>query len=160
MVDYHKDMKIDPDALDIECLEHSIKALEYIELAVKLRKEERYADERVKTKRSELIEQANEDPEGCCNKAKPNMNDIEAYWRNHPDYIELKDKWIEAAAEADFADLAQKEFSYGRKKALENLVVLYGQSYFAGPKTPRDLGKEVEKRKEVYRNKKPIRRKK
>ena len=33
-----------------------------------------------------------------------------------------------------------------RKDALENLVRLHGQQYFAGPKIPRDLPSEMEKR--------------
>ena len=33
-----------------------------------------------------------------------------------------------------------------RKTSLENLVRLHGQQYFAGPKMPRDLRKEVDRR--------------
>ncbi len=49
-----------------------------------------------------------------------------------------------------------------RKSALENLVKLYGQGYFAGPKTPRDISSEVlkdQKNKRVNSNVKIKRRK-
>ena len=38
-----------------------------------------------------------------------------------------------------------------KKSALENLVKLHGQMYFAGPSIPRDLDKEWEKREKEKR---------
>jgi hypothetical protein len=81
----------------------------------------------------------------CCHKEKPNAADIESFYRLDKIYQQLKSKWIEAQEEADFAELAQKEISWGRRSALENLVTLHGQQYFAGPKVPRDLQKERSK---------------
>lgn len=158
-LDYEHDMIIDESALDVEWLEQAQLAMRYIKNAVQARQQERLAAEKVKTVRSELINEANEDPEGCTGKSKPNAQDIEAYHRNDPRYKEAKEEWIKAAYEADFGELAQKEVSWSRRQALENLVTLHGQQYFAGPKVPRDLSGEVQKRKQANsRVKKPTHR--
>jgi hypothetical protein len=46
------------------------------------------------------------------------------------------------------AEVAKNEFSFTRKAALENLVQLHGQNYFAGPKVPRNLSKERDEKEE------------
>jgi len=143
-LDYEKDMQIDPDALDIEWLEQASLALKYGKHACDLRAEVKRLEEKVKTVRSELIRKANNDPEGCCNKAKPNAADIEAYYRSHDDYKSIVAMAQEAEYELEFAELAKNEICYTRKAALENLVTLHGQQYFAGPKVPRDISKEWE----------------
>lgn len=157
-LDYEHDMIIDESALDVELLDQVPLAMRYIKHAVQARREERLAAEKVKTTRSELINEANEDPEGCVGKPKPNAQDIEAFYRNDSRYVEVKQEWIEAAYEAEYAELAQKEVSWGRRQVLEKLVTLHGQQYFAGPKVPRDLSSEVQKRKQSNsRVKKPSR---
>ena len=138
-LDYDEDMYIDETELDVECLEQPALAMKYIKNSIHLRKLERRASEVVKTIRSKCINAVNENPQKNTGKAKPNAADIEAYYRRDGDYIEAKEEWIECAAEADYAELAQKEISYGRKQMLEGLITLHGQSYFAGPKIPHNL---------------------
>ena len=145
-IDYEKDIYIDEEALDVEWLEHSRTVGKYIKYTTKTRTIERKLHERVKTRKAELIQEANLNPDKCCHKDKPNASDIDAYIRLDKIYKQLKRRWIEAQEEAEYAELAQKEFSWGRKAALENLVTLHGQQYFAGPRTPRNLRKE---RKEI-----------
>jgi hypothetical protein len=141
-IDYDKDMEIDPDALDVEWLEQGHIAKKYIKNLTKCNKRVRQLQERKKTIRSELILKVNQDPERLIGKAKPNAADIEAYYRTHKDYKEAIEELNEALEEAEFADLGKNEICFTRKKALENLVVLHGQMYFAGPQVPRDLSKE------------------
>ena len=148
-LDYDKDIRIDETALDIEWLEQSALAGKYIDYVKKLKLAVSFAHEKVKTCRSELIMRVNEDPEKCVHKAKPNAADIEAYYRNHSKYKRLKEKWIRLSNELEYAELCQKEISYGRRSALENLVVLHGQNYFAGPRMPRDISAERTKQEEA-----------
>jgi len=143
-LDYEKDMKIDSDSLDIEWLEQASLALKYGKHLCALQAEVKQLREKVKTVRSELIRRANDDPEGCCNKAKPNAADIEAYYRSHDDYKLAVEAAQEAEYELEFAEVAKNEICYTRKAALENLVILHGQQYFAGPKVPRNISKEWE----------------
>jgi hypothetical protein len=148
-IDYADDMYIDETALDVEWLHHEEKAMEYVKNAAYLRKKERQAAEVVKTTRSDLINDVNEDPKGTIGKDKPIAADIEAYYRRHPDYKEAKQDWIDAAYEAEYAEMAKNEFCFGRRKALENLVELHRQQYFAGPRVPRDISEERKKEKET-----------
>lgn len=143
-LNYEIDIKIDESALDVEWLEQPSIALKYARNAAECRAIERRAAELVKTIRSELVNEANEDPERATGKGKPNAQDIEAFYRRDAGYKQAKEQWIEASYEAEYAEMAQKEMSYGRKQALENLVRLHAASYFAGPSVPRDLNKEWE----------------
>jgi len=133
--------------------------LRYIKNSMHLRKLERRASERVKTIRSDLIIEVNEDPQKTTGKAKPNAADIAAYYRRNKEYKQVKEEWSKAAYEAEYAELAQKEISYGRKKSLENLVTLHGQQYFAGPKIPRDLTSAREDRQKQSNQKVKLQRK-
>ena len=60
---------------------------------------------------------------------------------------------LDALKECNDAEIVKNEISFTRKAALENLVQLHGQSYFAGPSVARNLQKErerkIEKRKQA-----------
>ena len=142
MIDFEKDIQIDEKALDVEWLEQGLLAMRYVKYLTKLKARVRRLEEKKKTIRSELILEANEDPEGTIGKKKPNANDIEAYYRSHGDYKEVVEELLDAIEEAEFAELAKNEICWTRRLALENLVKLHGQMYFAGPSVPRDLTKE------------------
>ncbi len=146
-MNYEEDIRIDVDELDVEWTEQATLALKYGKHFAKCKKILSEAEETIKITRSELIKEANEDPEGCCDKEKPNAGDIEAYYRNHKRHKKAKEEIIRLQYELDMAEVAKNEISFTRKAALENLVILHGQQYFAGPKIPRNLSTEVEKRR-------------
>jgi len=146
-LDYEKDIEIDESALDVEWLDQANLALRYGRHYVALRRQVQLAEERVKTIRSDLIAEANEDPEGKLGKSKPNASDIEAYYRRSEVYRKAKTDLIDKEYELGYAEIAKNEISFTRKAALENLVTLHGQQYFAGPRIPRNLSKEWENRK-------------
>jgi len=141
-LDYMKDVIIDETALDLEWLDQANLAAKYGKHWALCRKRLLEAEEKVKVIRAELVIEANTDPRKCCNKDKPNAADIEAYYRNSKRHKKAKEEWLEAQYECDMAEIAKNEISYTRKVALENLVRLHAQQYFAGPKVPRDLSKE------------------
>lgn len=141
-MNYEEDLKIDDNALDLEWEDQAALAIKYGRHYAECRRRNTLAEERIKVVRAELIAEANEDPEGCCKKEKPNAADIEAYYRNHPRHKKAKEEWIQTQYDLDLAEIAKNEICFTRKAALENLVILHGQSYFAGPKVPRDLNKE------------------
>jgi len=141
-IDYERDVVIDESALDVEWLNQPALALKYARLSAYWNDKVRRLDERKKTIRSELILKVNGDPGKLLGKDKPNAGDIEAYYRAQPEYIAVVEELNDATAEAEYATLAKDEICYTRKKALENLVVLHGQQYFAGPTVPRDLSAE------------------
>lgn len=145
-LDYERDMQIDVDGLDVEWLDQPVLALRYGKYVSQLRAEVARLEERKKTTRAELIVEANKDPQGTCNKDKPNAADIEAYYRTSERYKDVIKDLLKAQEELEYAEVAKNEISFTRKAALENLVRLHGQQYFAGPRVPRDLGKEWESR--------------
>lgn len=141
-LNYEEDIKIDDSALDVEWLEQAALALKYAKHVAILRRKVQKLEEKKKTLRSELILKVNKDPVGCCNKEKPNASDIEAYYRANGTYKGIVDELVETQYELEFSEFARSEIAFTRKAALENLVKLHGQNYFAGPSVPRDLTKE------------------
>ncbi len=152
-LNYSKDMSIDENALDLEWLNQPELEAKYIKKCSELRKERDWAWEEVKTVRSELIRDANEDPDGTCHKAKPNANDIEAYYRTHQDYKDAKEELIEAEDALKVLEDMKDSIHFTRTKALENLVRLHSEEYFAGPRVPRNL---LEEKKSWSKKKKEI----
>ena len=145
-MDYENDVKIDENALDIEWLDQTRLALSYGRFLVNLKKRLKAVETRKKVKRSELILEVNKNP-NLVEKSRPNKEDIEAYYRTHPDYRIIEDEYNELLSDVEFAEIAKNEICFTRKMALENLVVLHGQQYFAGPRVPRNIGEEWQKHK-------------
>jgi len=149
-MNYEEDIQIDETALDVEWLEQASLAMKYGRHYAECRRRFTEAEEKVKVVRAELIKRANSDPVRFCKKEKPNVADIEAYYRKHTKHITAKEEWMEAMYELNMAEVAKNEISFTRKVALENLVKLYIAQYFAGPNIPRDLNWEMkEKRKKM-----------
>jgi hypothetical protein len=155
MMNYEEDVRIDEDALDVECLDQASLAIEYGRIFAEAKRDVERAEEKLKVIRSELIKEANEDPVECCDKEKPNAGDIEAYYRNHKRHKAAKDDLIDKNYEFTMAEIAKNEICYTRKAMLEALIRLHGQMYFAGPSVPRDLSYETKLKhqdKKVSRN--------
>lgn len=145
-MDFNKDVKIDESALDVEWLDQAALARKWGIYYAECKRTVSLAEEKVKVIRAELINEANENPTECCYKDKPNAADIEAYYRSHPDHKKAKQELIAAQFELDNAEIAKNEIVFTRKEALENLVRLHGQQYFAGPAVARNLSEAREKR--------------
>jgi hypothetical protein len=144
-MNYEQDIKIDETALDIEWLDQAALAIRYGRHWAECKKKANEAGEKIQIIRSELIALANSNPTKYCKKDKPNAADIEAFYRLHPRHIAAKEVWMDAQYELDMAEVAKNEMSFTRKAALENLVKLHGQQYFAGPKIPRNISEERSK---------------
>jgi hypothetical protein len=147
-LNYENDIRIDENSLDIEWLEQANLAMEYGKNYARCRRVLTKASEKVKIVRAACIKEANENPGECCGKSKPNAADIEAYYRSQDSHKEAKKEWVDAQYELDMAEVAKNEISFTRKAALENLVKLHGQQYFAGPSMPRDINLEAKKRRD------------
>jgi len=145
-MDYEKDIKIDETALDVEWLNQPLLAVKYGKYYAECFKELQQTEENIKVIRAELIKKINDNPELYLGDGvKPTGPNVEACYRNHKDHKRAKEEWIEAQYNLNIASAAKSEISFSRKSALENLVILHGQNYFAGPKMPRDLSFEAQK---------------
>ena len=147
-LDYERDVRIDADSLDVEWLNQAALGLRYSKNAAYMKRLAAKAEERVKVVRAELVAQVNASPVKLTGKEKPTSADIEAYYRTQPEHLEAKQELLNAQYEADYAQMAHMEISLSRKTALEMLVRLNGQQYFAGPSVPRDLSKEWRQKQE------------
>ena len=131
---YNDDVSINPDALDIEWTKQAQTFFGYAKMLAVAKKKVNALEQKVKVIRSQLLLEARE-------AGAKNSSQEEAYYRTQPRHQEAKQEWIDAQYEADILDAAV--FALHQKKAaLENLVRLQGQNYFAGPSVPRDVGKE------------------
>ena len=147
-MNYKRDIKIDETALDIEWLEQAELAIRYGEYWNECDDEVSRAEEHVKDVYAELTIEINQNPEkylGVDKKGepvKPTDEKVKAAVRIHPDHKAAIERLLDAKKAAADAKIVHGEISFTRKTALENLVILHGQNYFAGPKMPRDISKE------------------
>lgn len=146
--DYDADLAINPFFLDAEFLNHARIAMRYNKEAARANKAAMEAEEKVKTKRSELVKIANETPEVMGNGIKPTAPNVEAYYRMHPEYKKIKQSWIDAVYYADLMRGAVAQFA-ARKCAIEGEIKLFGMNYFANPQEPRDLPEAVKRLEEL-----------
>ncbi len=145
-MNYEMDMQIDETSLDVEWLEQGNLAIKYGAYWSKCRTELSKAEENVKLVRSQLIIAIIKNPDKYLGEGvKATDVKVEAAYRKHPKYIAAKERLIEAMENEQMALIVKNEISFTRKSALENLVSLHGQQYFAGPSTPRNLFEERKK---------------
>jgi hypothetical protein len=143
-MNYDKDIRIDPDALDLEWLYQPRLMVEYArhsaEMSLHLDKQKSLLE----LKKAELDKKIRAHPEKF-EIAKPTETAISNAILMHPEYQEVEEQVWDAKYQMDIAKAAVRAID-GKKDALENLVRLHGQQYFAGPKLPRDLPKEWEQK--------------
>ena len=142
--DYQKEIEIDPDALDVEWLGQPSLFMKYSEACALARKKMDRAKEHLEVTRAELDKEIRSDPEKF-EVAKVTESAISSAITVHSTFRNASALFIEAKYEFDVLSRAVQAFEQ-RKTALENLVRLNGQGYFASPKEPRDLGMEWQKK--------------
>ncbi len=148
-MNYKNDIRIDETALDVEWLGQAELAVKWGRLWSEAKDELDRADENVKVVRSELVLEINTDPEKYLGEGvRPTDAKVEAAYRVDERYKEAKERWLRAMKDFNDIDVVKNEISFTRKAALENMVQLHGQQYFAGPKIPRNLKNEVKARRE------------
>lgn len=143
-LNYEEDLRIDPTALDVEWLGQANLFMRYAEESAHAERVLGQAHEKVKTTRSELILEIQHRGTVMINgeevKVK-NADMVEAAYRTDARHIEAKQEMAIAEYNVNQLRSAVSAFRM-RKDALENLVRLHGQQYFAGPREPRDLPTE------------------
>lgn len=151
--DYEHDMRIDESALDVEWLNQPILAMSYGKYYAECFKRFQQAEENIKLVKADLIRLINDDPDKYLGEGvKPTAVNVESGYRKHKDHKAAKEEWIDAQYELNIVTAAKSEISFSRKAALENLVILHGHLYFAGPTMPRDLSYEQEQREKQQKS--------
>lgn len=139
---YDEEIEIDEQALDVEWLNQPKLMLKYTRARAEAQRELDMAKEIRDVTRARVDKAIREDPEKHGVVAGPRgitEGGITAAIADHPDYIKANRAYVDSSYEFNVATGVVAAFDQ-RKTALENLVRLHGQSYFAGPKVPHDLG--------------------
>jgi len=142
-MDYEKDLAIDPDALDVEWLQQPQLFFRYAREQAEAKARADEAKERLDVTRAELdttVRSAYQDAGVKFTEAV-----VSAAIIVHPEYKEAMAEYMTLTADANLLSSAVRAMDQ-RKSALENLVRLHGQEYFAGPKEPRDLSQATRDR--------------
>lgn len=143
-LNYEQDVKIDEQALDIEWLEQAALFLKYARHAANMRKELDAAKENLDVIKAEADNYIRKNPAEF--KIEKVTEAVVTSLILQDETVQKANKrFNDAKYELDMAQAAVSAMNQ-RKDALENLVKLHGQSYFAGPKVPRDLKWEREEK--------------
>lgn len=137
---YEKDVKIDPDALDVCWLEQADLMRRYAVHAAQTERELDNAKEALDTGKAEIEMLIRADP-ASWGLEKVTEGAIQSTIQLQDQYEELNTRYIDAKYEHNVARAAVRAIEQ-RRAALENLVQLLKASYFAGPKEIRDLTEE------------------
>lgn len=148
-MNYETDIIIDEQSLDIEWLDQPMLFMKYARHGASMRREVDKMKQALDIARADADSRIRNHPE------KYKLEKItEAAVSNailkEVGYVEAYQDYLDAKYESDIAQAAVIAFEQ-RKSALENLVKLHGQSYFAGPKVPRDLINERKKKQMVQK---------
>lgn len=161
-LDYHRDIKIDPDALDVEWLDQSDLMMSY-SLACDEAGKERDATKLLMDKASENIKEVKSlvllevrrspqdfDVDKVTESSAAAAVEIdERVAKAKRDYYTACEKYNEAKHRFNNLYSAVKGFEH-RKASLEALIRLLGMNYFSAPQVDRNLGQEYAQ----YRHKK------
>jgi len=164
MVDYESDVTIDEDALDVEWLRQAMLMGRYGRLAVEARRVMDLTKERLDVVRAELDRDIRANPakygiekvtEGVVQNTiilaeKVRTDEEKKEIAMIQPYQDAVRAFIDAKYESEMAQAAVRAVDQ-KKSALENLVRLHGQQYFAGPSVPRDLSREWERSEQQRR---------
>ena len=139
-MNYEQDMTIDPDSLDVEWIEQPRLMLQYSRHAAKTRLEVERKKEELDIVRAGLDKDIRIDPERF-SIFKLTESVVSSTIITQKEYMVANEEFLLLQYESNMAQGAVRALE-GKKTALENLVKLHGQQYFAGPSVPRDLSKE------------------
>jgi hypothetical protein len=147
-LNFEQDTAIDETALDVEWLQQASLLMKYCRHEALCQKKFEQAEANYQITKAELDRDVRENPKKF-DLLKETEGAINAAIRATDEYRDAKVQVTETQYEWNMAKSAVRSL-YAKKDALENLVRLHGQQYFAGPSVPRNLDKEWE---EKQRNK-------
>jgi len=138
-LNYEKDLKINPDELDLMWLDQASLFMKYAKHFADTRRLVDEEKQNLDIVKADIDKKIREHPEKF-KIEKVTEGAIQSAILTEGSYNIAYKKFLDAKYESDMASNAVQAFNQ-RKEALENLVKLHGQSYFAGPSVPHDLPK-------------------
>lgn len=138
--EYERDLSIDEKALDVEWLEHPSRMFKYCRTQAQAHRDLDYAKESLNLVKARLDLDIRRSPE-LYDVVKVSEGSVSAAILMHSDYQVANNIVREAQYQHDVIRGVVTSFDH-RKSALEALVKLHGQQYFAGPSVPHNLSEE------------------
>jgi hypothetical protein len=149
-MDYEQDIEIDEMALDVEWLNQPGLMMKYARHSAQMRRELDESKQNLDITKAEVDKDIREHPEKY-KLEKITEGAVFSAILTAKKYQDAHTEYLAAKYESDMAQGAVNAFEQ-RKSALENLVKLHGQQYFAGPKVPHDLSWERQQRQQRTNN--------
>lgn len=144
-LEYEQDLRIDENALDVECLEQPSLLMRYVRIAAKAEKEVSRLKEELGVVAAEIDRDIRLNPASFEITGRVTEDVVKHTMVLQPEYKKVTAELIEAKYEHSMARGAIEAIQE-RKDMLQELIRLHGQQYFAGPSIPRDLGYEAKQR--------------
>jgi len=154
-LDYENDIWIDQDSLDLEWLNQPrlvyvyAKNLAYWKKQVELQKQE------LDLIRAQLDKKIRENPADFGINVRLTESVVGNAIIEQSEYIDANSRLVDTRYELNIAQAAVNAMEH-RKSALENLVRLFGQQYFAGPQVPNDINRSWEKAQKEKQSKEAV----
>lgn len=151
-LDFEKDTSINPNQLDIEWIYQANTFMKYCHALSEAAKEMDNAKQYYETVRAQCELKVRNKPEHYCKlwtgepipdkvtEAVISSILVASEGKEGTPLFKAKAEWNESKFDFNILNNAKQAMEH-KKVALENLVRLTGQQYFAGPKTPRDIVK-------------------
>jgi len=135
--EFANDKAIDPSQLDVAAIQQADLFFKWASRAVDARAEMDAAKIKVELVEASLSIECRRHPEDF-DIAKTTEVSIAAAVKNHRKYTRAVDRYLDARKASMILDKAVEAMEQ-RKRMLEILVTLHGQSYFAGPSVPHNI---------------------
>ena len=142
-INYQEDIEIDNSALDVEWLRQASLTFKFCKIEANIKREIDIKEVVLGLIRADLDKQIRMNPEEFEITTKLTETVINNTILEDDEYKRCFRVLLEQKYELAVAKAAVKSID-SKKTALESLVKLHGQQYFAGPSVPRDLSKEWE----------------
>ena len=148
---YESDIRIDPDALDVENLDQPLLVFKYNAALSEAKDEMDSAKENLDITRAEVGLEVRDNPEEF-NLEKSTEGAIKAAVEMDERVQKARDRVAKARHDVGVLSAVTTALEH-RKRSLDNLVRLHAQEYFSGPTGgPRSLKNEYEKKEEAKGN--------
>jgi hypothetical protein len=134
---FRKDKAIDPNQLDVECVQLAERAYHWARASVEADIGEDRAKFKLAMVESKLETECRMSPTSF-GLTKLTDASVKSAVRIHPELVQAYDVWLEARKRSKLLMAAVRAMT-DKKHMLQGLITLHGQQYFAGPSVPRDL---------------------
>lgn len=144
-LDYERDLYIDESSLDVEWLNQPLLMLRYTRERAKAEREVARLKRKLRITAATLDKDVRTNPGDFKITVKLTETVVLNAVLCDEEYEEVEKELMEANYELSMIEGAVESIKQ-RKDALQDLVRLFGQQYFAGPAMPRDISHEVKQR--------------